>query len=55
MIDESEQKTAFDSILIAGTTHYDIDQLKSQIALLTESLEPKMLLQEIVPEYTPMD
>ncbi|MDD2783695.1 MAG: nucleoside-diphosphate sugar epimerase/dehydratase [Sulfuricurvum sp.] len=55
LIDESEQKTAFDSILIAGTTHYDIDQLKSQIDLLIESSEPKTFLQKIVPEYTPMD
>ncbi len=54
LIDESEQKTAFDSILIAGTTHYDIDQLTSQINLLAESANPKTLLQQIVPEYTPM-
>jgi UDP-N-acetyl-D-glucosamine 4,6-dehydratase len=55
LIDESEQKTAFDSILIAGTTLYDIDLLTSQIALLIGSSEPKTMLQKIVPEYTPMD
>lgn len=54
LIDESEQKTVFDSILIAGTTHYDIDQLTSQINLLLESSDPRKLLQQIVPEYTPM-
>jgi UDP-N-acetyl-D-glucosamine 4,6-dehydratase len=55
LIDESEQKTAFDSILIAGTTHYDIDLLTSQIDLLIGIPEPKTLLQKIVPEYTPLD
>lgn len=54
LIDESEQKTAFDSILIAGTTRYDIDQLVSQINLLLESADPKTLLKQIVPEYSPM-
>lgn len=55
LIDESEQKTAFDSILIAGTTHYNIDQLVSQINLLLESADPKAILQQIVPEYTPLN
>lgn len=53
LIDESEQKTAFDSILIAGSTHYPIEQLNNDIDALLVSIDPINTLQQIVPEFTP--
>jgi UDP-N-acetyl-D-glucosamine 4,6-dehydratase len=55
LIDESEHKTMFDSILIARSTHYPIDQLRSDIdhLLTTSKLYPA--LQKIVPEFRPME
>jgi len=51
LIDESEQKTAFESIMIARSTFYDINRLNDDIEMLTTSSDPKSALQRIVPEY----
>src|SRR3989339_338362 len=51
LIDESEQKTAFESIMIARSTHYDIDRLKSDIEALITASNPRSALRHIVPEY----
>ncbi len=52
LIDESEQKTAFDSIMIAGSTLYPIEQLRNDIQTLLLSNEPINALRQIVPEFT---
>ena len=52
LIDESEQKTAFDSIMIAGSTVYPIEQLRNDIQILLHSDEPINALRKIVPEFT---
>lgn len=52
LIDESEQKTAFDSIMIAGSTVYPIEQLHNDIQTLLLSDEPINALRQIVPEFT---
>lgn len=52
LMDESEQKTAFDSIMIAGSTVYPIDQLRNDIKTLLLSDEPIKYLKHIVPEFT---
>jgi UDP-N-acetyl-D-glucosamine 4,6-dehydratase len=52
LIDEREQKTSFESIMIAGTTSYPIDKLRYDIDALLASNEPIKLLQQIVPEFT---
>lgn len=52
LIDESEQKTAFDSIMIAGSTVYPIEQLRNDIQTLLLSDEPINTLRQIVPEFT---
>jgi len=51
LIDESEQKTAFESIMIARSTFYDIDRLNNDIEMLVTSSDPRSALQQIVPEY----
>jgi len=51
LIDESEQKTVFSSIMIARPTPYDIGQLKEDIELLLHADEKVSLLQKIVPEF----
>lgn len=53
LLDESEQKTSFESIMIAGRTIYPIDRLNQQIDVLLQSDNPKEALKEIVTEYTP--
>lgn len=53
LIDESEQKTAFESIMIARSTPYDIHLLNQEIDALTLSSEARLLLQNIVPEFAP--
>ncbi|MDD5159841.1 MAG: nucleoside-diphosphate sugar epimerase/dehydratase [Sulfuricurvum sp.] len=53
LIDESEQKTAFESIMIARSTPYDINLLNQEIDDLTLSSEARLLLQNIVPEFAP--
>jgi UDP-N-acetylglucosamine 4,6-dehydratase len=52
LIDESEQKTAFESIMIAHSTHYDIDRLNRDIETLITTSDPRSALRHIVPEYT---
>jgi UDP-N-acetyl-D-glucosamine 4,6-dehydratase len=52
LIDESEQKTAFESILIAGSTKYSIHQLRNDIETLRTSNNPTQILKQIVPEFT---
>lgn len=53
LIDESEQKTAFESIMIAHSTHYPIEQLKEDIEKLTVKTDVIKVLQKIVPEFQP--
>ncbi len=53
LIDESEQKTSYASIMIAGSTHYPIEQLNQDIESLLKTSNPIPLLKNIVPEFTP--
>ncbi len=53
LIDESEHKTMFESILIARSTPYPIDQLRRDIDHLLSTSEIVPALQKIVPEYLP--
>ncbi|MFA6189502.1 MAG: nucleoside-diphosphate sugar epimerase/dehydratase [Sulfuricurvum sp.] len=52
LIDESEQKTSYASIMIAGSTHYPIDLLNSDIKNLLTTQDPLNILKKIVPEFT---
>jgi UDP-N-acetyl-D-glucosamine 4,6-dehydratase len=51
LIDESENKTAFRSIMIARSTTYDIARLKEDIRALLEAEDKVSILQKIVPEF----
>jgi UDP-N-acetylglucosamine 4,6-dehydratase len=53
LIDESEQKTAFESIMIARSTHYPIEKLQEDMEILIESENKIAALQKIVPEFQP--
>ena len=53
LIDESEQKTRFESIMIAGSSLHPIDQLNHHIDALLETNNPIASLVQIVPEFTP--
>ena len=53
LIDDSEQTTSYASIMIAGSTHYPIEQLNRDIQSLLEADDPIALLKNIVPEFTP--
>lgn len=53
LIDDSEQKTSYESIMIAGSTHYPIEALKEDIEKLSESTNIIEALQKIVPEFQP--
>lgn len=53
LIDESEQKTRFESIMIASSSLYPIDQLNNDIDALLETKNPIASLVKIVPEFTP--
>lgn len=53
LIDESEQKTRFESIMIAHSSAYPIDQLNRDIDVLLSDDNPIALLKQIVPEFTP--
>jgi len=53
LIDESEQKTAFESIMIAHSTLYSIEELKKDIKELVVSDNTIEALQKIVPEFKP--
>ncbi|MFA6144579.1 MAG: nucleoside-diphosphate sugar epimerase/dehydratase [Sulfuricurvum sp.] len=53
LIDESEQKTVFESIFIARSSPYPIEKLCDDIEALEESNTPVEALQKIVPEFKP--
>jgi UDP-N-acetyl-D-glucosamine 4,6-dehydratase len=53
LIDESEQKTAFESIMIARSTHYPIEMLQEDIEKLIANTNAIEALQKIVPEFQP--
>ncbi|MDD5052218.1 MAG: nucleoside-diphosphate sugar epimerase/dehydratase [Sulfuricurvum sp.] len=53
LINDSEQKTSYESIMIAGSTHYPIEELKEDIKKLSESTNIIEALQKIVPEFQP--
>lgn len=53
LIDESEQKTTYESILIARATSYPIETLQQDIENLLISDTPIEALQKIVPEFHP--
>ena len=52
LLDESEQKTKYESIFIANPTVYDIDVLNADIELLLKTEDKVKALQKIVPEFT---
>ena len=52
LLEESEQKTQYSSILIAQPTKYDIKELDRDIKSLLESEDKILALQKIVPEFT---
>ena len=51
MLDESEQKTKYESIFITNPTVYTIDVLKQDIEDLFKSTDKVSALQKIVPEF----
>lgn len=51
LIDESEHKTAFESITIAHSTHYPIETLKKDLEGLMSNPNITEGLQKIVPEF----
>jgi UDP-N-acetylglucosamine 4,6-dehydratase len=51
MLDESEQKTKYESIFITNPTVYDIDMLRQDIQDLLRSTDKIAALQKIVPEF----
>jgi UDP-N-acetylglucosamine 4,6-dehydratase len=53
LIDESEQKTTYESIMIARPTSYPIEILKDDIERLSKSEKIIADLQKIVPEFKP--
>lgn len=52
MLDESEQKTKYESIYITNPTPYDIEKLKEDIEYLFVAKDKISALQKIVPEFT---
>ncbi len=55
LLDESEQKTKYQSIFIAHPTEYDIEVLNKDIKTLLETQNKVEALQNIVPEFTRKD
>jgi UDP-N-acetyl-D-glucosamine 4,6-dehydratase len=51
LIDDSEQKTSYESIMIARSTPYPIETLKEDIEKLINATDFKSALRQIVPEY----
>lgn len=51
LIDESDTKTQYESITVAGKTHYDIAKLNEEIEALLLSQDPLSKLKEMVPEF----
>ncbi|MBU0721474.1 polysaccharide biosynthesis protein [bacterium] len=52
LIDESDATTDYESITVAGKTHYDIEKLNKDIEDLLACANKIQKLQEIVPEFT---
>jgi len=50
-INESENKTEYESITIAGSTNYNIDKLDNDIEELLNSDDKLSILKKIVPEF----
>jgi UDP-N-acetyl-D-glucosamine 4,6-dehydratase len=53
LINESDAKTQYDSIMVAKPTHYAIDKLQADINELLNSNDKIAKLKKIVPEFTP--
>lgn len=53
LIDESEKKTQYSSIFIAGKTDYPIDVLNADIEALLNNEDKVARLKRIVPEFSP--
>ncbi len=51
LISESDMKTEYESITVAGETHYEIDKLNQDIFELMQSSKKLEKLKEIVPEF----
>jgi UDP-N-acetyl-D-glucosamine 4,6-dehydratase len=51
LLDETEQKTKYDSIFITRPTPYDIQQLRNDIEELFRTEDKILALQKIVPEF----
>ena len=51
LIDDSEQKTSYESIMIARSTPYPIETLQEDIEKLINADDYKSALRNIVPEY----
>jgi UDP-N-acetyl-D-glucosamine 4,6-dehydratase len=53
LIDDSEQKTKYESIYIAKPTFYDYEKLKKDIDYLLKCKDKKEGLKKIVKEFNP--
>lgn len=53
LLDESEHKTSYESITIARSTHYPIEQLQNDIEALIQTSDKIGRLTKIVPEFHP--
>jgi FlaA1/EpsC-like NDP-sugar epimerase len=51
LINDSDMKTEYESITVAGRTHYDISKLNQDIYELVSSSDKLTKLKEIVPEF----
>jgi FlaA1/EpsC-like NDP-sugar epimerase len=54
LIDDSEAKTEYESITVAGKSEYDIDKLNADIQNLINSDNKIEILKKIVPEFNHM-
>lgn len=52
LINDSDAKTQYDSIMVAKTTHYAIEELEQDIKKLLQAEDKIVELQKIVPEFT---
>jgi len=52
LIDESEQKTRYSSIFIAGKTDYGIEELENDISVLMAADDKIAALKKMVPEFS---
>jgi FlaA1/EpsC-like NDP-sugar epimerase len=52
LISDSDAKTQYESIMVAGKTHYDIKKLNKDISELLSTSNKIEKLKEIVPEFT---